>query len=152
MANDPVRSSETPPRNLQLSGRGWLVLVGLLLALLGYQVSQGRVPLDWLLVAALLLGGCWLILWFRQRERPVILLDACLPVRPLSARQFAGVIALFGALALVCYNLPLIEIENVNQQTLIGLGFTAYGLAWLPTVALVLGARHYTHQIQTRRM
>jgi hypothetical protein len=147
-----ARASAAPVHGLQLGRRDWLVVGGGLLVLLAYQVSQSRVPLDWLLVAGLLLGGCWLILWFRLRERPFILLDAALPVRPLPAGRLAGILVLFGALAVTAYNIPLIEVEGINQQTLIALGFTAYGLAWLPTVALVLGARTYIHQIQTRRM
>lgn len=147
-----ARSSAVPAQDLQLSRRGWSIAAGGLMLLLILQLSQGRIPWEWLLVAGLLLGGCWLILWFRQRDRSMILLEACMPAQPLSAGRGARVIALFAALAVAAYNIPLIEIEAVNQQVLIALGFTAYGLAWLPTVALVLGARTYIHQIQTRRM
>ncbi len=147
-----ARSSGVPVHDLQLSRRGWVLVAGGLIVLLILQLSQGRLPWEWLLVAGLLLAGCWLILWFRQRDRSMILLEACMPAQPLSTGQWARVIALFTVLAVTAYNIPLIEIEAVNQQVLIALGFTAYGLAWLPTVALVLGARTYIHQIQTRRM
>jgi hypothetical protein len=47
--------------------------------------------------------------------------------------------------------LPLIQIQQANQLSFIGVGFTAYGLAWLPTVSLVLGIRAYGRQISQSR-
>jgi hypothetical protein len=48
--------------------------------------------------------------------------------------------------------LPAIQLGTLTPFTLIGLGFTAYGLAWLPTVSVYLGFSTYLRQIEARRL
>ncbi|MBZ0276850.1 MAG: hypothetical protein K8I60_11935 [Anaerolineae bacterium] len=147
-----ARSASVAPARVQLSPRGWLLVIGGLLGLGIIHAAQHGIRWEALFLTSLLLVGCYVILWFRQRQRPTILLDYCVPVQPPPAGQLVTMLILFTVVAGIGYSIPLIDIQGVNQQTIIALGFTAYGLAWLPTVALVLGARTYIHQVQTRRM
>src|SRR5690606_33134661 len=98
----------------------------------------------------LLLLVCWGILWFRERARGESLLDGHVPLRPISRTMALAALLLFLA-AVAAYHLPLIEVAGINHLSFIGVGFTAYGLAWLPTVSLVLGARAYSRQISQGR-
>lgn len=144
------RAAGLVPDDLRLSRRGWGVLALALLALFGLRLFQGVIPAPALLAVLPLLVLCLAILWFRGRARGETLLDGHLPPTP-RWRDFFTTLAAFGAAAILAYNLPAVEIEAFNPFTLIGVGFTAYGLAWLPTVSLVLGVQAYLRQIQRAR-
>jgi hypothetical protein len=57
---------------------------------------------------------------------------------------------LFIVVSVMAFQSPRITVAEIDQLRFIGLGFTAYGLAWLPTVSLVLGARAFMRQISER--
>lgn len=140
------------PETLLLSRQGWgavtLVLgIGLIIRLV-----QGVIDSTSLIIVPLLLLLCWAILWFRERAKGRTLLDGRIPVSPLPLGTYLLASALFLGIAVFAYNLPPMQAGDVTPVALIGLGFTAYGMVWLPTVAIVLGARAYLRQIQTRQL
>ncbi|NWG16016.1 MAG: hypothetical protein HXY41_05215 [Chloroflexi bacterium] len=144
------RTAGLVPDDLRLSRVGWGVLALALLALFGLRLLQGFIPPPALLALLPLLALCLAILWFRGRSRGITLLDGHLPLSPRWS-DLAAALVVFVVVAILAYNLPPVEIETFNPFTLIGVGFTAYGLAWLPTVSLVLGAQAYLRQIQRSR-
>jgi len=147
----PARTAGLTPDDLRLSRLGWGVVFLLLVGLFVLRLLMGSIDLGGLILSAILLAVCWAILWFRERAKGDSLLDGHVPPRPPSLRTLLPALILFAATGIVAYNLPLIQVEQANQLTLIGVGFTAYGLAWLPTVSLVLGARAYGRQINQSR-
>lgn len=137
---------------LLLNRRGWLIMAAVLGVLLAVRLLQGQLSNIGLLLCPVLLVLCWGILWFRGRKRGDTLLDGRVPVRPLGLSNFLVAAVLFLGVAILAYNLPDVKFGTLTPFTLIGLGFTAYGLAWLPTVSLVLGVQGYLRQLATRRM
>lgn len=135
----------------RLSRRGWLLVGVILSALLGVRLVRGEIPAGGLLVVAGLLALCWAILWFRGRKKGETLLDGRMPVQALPAPRFLLAGILFLATATFAYNLPAIQIGTITPYSFVGLGFTAYGLAWLPTVSLVLGIQGYLRQLAARQ-
>ena len=147
----PSRTTHLSPENLRLSRVGWGITFLLLVGLFVLRLLQGSVDLGGVILAGILLVICWAILWFRERPKGETLLDGHIPIQPLPLRFLVVALLIFFAAAIAAYNLPLIQIQQANQLTLIGVGFTAYGLTWLPTVSLVLGMRAYGRQISKGR-
>jgi hypothetical protein len=137
---------------LLLNRRGWLIVAAVLGVLLAVRLLQGQLSNIGLLLCPVLLVLCWGILWFRGRKRGDTLMDGRVPIRPLGLSNFLVAVVLFLGVAIFAYNLPDVKLGTLTPFTLIGLGFTAYGLAWLPTVSLVLGVQGYLRQLATRRM
>ena len=54
--------------------------------------------------------------------------------------------------AVFAYNVPRIGTPTFDQGVFVAAGFALYGLAWLPTVSLILGARAYIRQVQAKPM
>ncbi|MBI5668924.1 MAG: hypothetical protein HZC41_13035 [Chloroflexi bacterium] len=136
------------PEDLRLSRRGWLVVTLALAGLTIMRELQGAIPVTALLMVLPLLALCLVILWFRGRARGSTLLDGHLPPAPLAWGWLIVAAAGFLGAAVAGYNLPLLQVGEFTQLRLIGIGFTAYGLAWLPTVSLVLGVQAYLRQMQ----
>jgi hypothetical protein len=158
--------TQTPPSNvllnpivsdeslniLLLTRRDWMMVVGMVTLLLVIRLLQGQVIGAGLILCPLLLVLCWGVLWFRGRKRGDTLLDHHLPIRPLGLPYALIAAVIFLAVGIFAYNLPEISFGAVTPFVLIGLGFTSYGLAWLPTVSLVLGVQGYLRQLATRKM
>lgn len=147
-----MSSPEISPDSLRLSIQGWGGTVILAGALLIIRLVQGQIELGALVLTTLLIVLSWGIIWFRGRTKGETLLDGRIPVRNLSLSGFLMAVVIFLAIGIFAYNLPPINVAGITPIALIGLGFTAYGLAWLPTVSLVLGARAYLRQIQTEKL
>lgn len=140
------------PDALRLSVRAWVLIIIMLAALIILRLLNRELTTDALLLVALLGTLSWAILWFRGRTKGRTLLDGCVPVQTPALATLLAALAVFTGVAIFAYNLPRIQLGDVYQLSLITLGFTAYGLAWLPSVSLILGAQAYIRQIQTRRM
>lgn len=145
----------TPVDSLRLS-RGELggVVIGLLL-MLGVRLLQGVVDPGALLVTALLLLLCWAILWFRGREKGATVLDRSFSDPAHRTPRLPILVAaatLFLVISVMAFQAPRLGFDEVDQLRFIGVGFTAYGLAWLPTVSLVLGGRAFMRQVSERRL
>lgn len=138
--------------SLCLTRQGWMITGGVLIVLLIVRLIQGQVIGAGLILCPLLLVLCWGILWFRGRKRGDTLLDQRIPIRTLALPYLLLGAALFLGVGIFAYNLPDIKLGTITPFTLIGLGFTAYGLAWLPTLSLVLGVQGYLRQLATRKM
>jgi hypothetical protein len=139
------------PDSLKLSRPFWGIILLVLIALFIVHLLQNVYDPGALVLAALILTVCWAILWFRGRSKGRMFLDGRVPVQLLPQAWLARALVIFGAVCIFAYNLPLIQVQEINQLSLIGLGFTAYGLAWLPTVSLVLGLQAYVRQIEASR-
>lgn len=137
---------------LRLSPRGWSVVIVTVAILFIIRLAQGVIDGGTLVLVLLLLVLSWAILWFRGRTKGNTLLDAHIPVKPLGWGYLLIAVAVFLAVAIFAYNLPRIQLGEVYQLSIIALGFTAYGLAWLPTVSLVLGVQAYLRQISAGKL
>jgi hypothetical protein len=146
------RSQDVVPNHLRLSRVQWGIAFLGLLALLVIQVFRGGVDGGGVFLSALILALCGVIVWFRGRAKGETLLDGRIPVQPAPVSTLIPALILFFAAAIATYNLPFIQVGAVTSLTFIGLGFTAYGLAWLPTISLVLGARSYLRQASQRQL
>jgi hypothetical protein len=146
------RTASLTPDDLKLSRTGLGILLLVLLALFALRLLQGVLDGGAVVLVGLILVICWAILWFRERKTGRSILDGHIPITPPPLSTLLPTIIIFFAVAIFAYNLALIQVGQVNQLTFIGIGFTAYGLAWLPTVSLVLGARAYLRQISQRKM
>ncbi len=145
-------ASDDPLSVLLLNRRGWMLVAAVLGVLMAVRLLQGQLSNFGLLLCPVLLVLCWGILWFRGRKRGDTLLDGRVPVRALGLSNFLVATVLFLGVAIFAYNLPDVKLGTLTPFTLIGFGFTAYGLAWLPTVSLVLGVQGYLRQLATRKM
>ncbi len=150
LKNEPA--SDDILMTLCLTRRGWMITSGVLAALLVVRLLQGEELGAGLILCPLLLVLCWGILWFRGRKRGDTLLDQRLPIRAIALPHLLLAAALFLGVGIFAYNLPDLKLGTLTPFTLIGLGFTAYGLAWLPTVSLVLGVQGYLRQLASRKM
>lgn len=149
------RMSQDAPNGLTdlcLTRRGWLMVSVVLVLLLVIHFVQGQLDLGGLILCPLLMVLCWGILWFRGRKQGDTLLDGSVLLHPVSPTTFGWAAGVFLAVGVFGYNLPIIQMGKFTPFTLIGLGFTAYGLAWLPTVSLVLGVQGYLRQLATRKL
>lgn len=137
------------PDALRLSTRK-LALAGLVGALLAFvRLTQAVYDGPAVFLTLVLLLLCLAILWFRRGTRLMPVLAHHFPLRRLPVAWAGLALALFFWAATLMYHLPLIGDEEVfNQGLFVVFGFTLYGLGWLPTVSLVLGARAYIRQVQ----
>jgi hypothetical protein len=147
----PARTAYLTPENVRLSRVGWGITFLLLVGLFVLRIFIGIMDVGGVILAAILLVICGAILWFRERPKGETLLDGHIPIQPPLLASLIVALLIFFAAAIAAYNLPLIQVQQANQLTLIGIGFTAYGLTWLPTVSLVLGMRAYGRQISKGR-
>jgi hypothetical protein len=147
-----VSPDEMTIEALRLSRPGWGAMVIAAGTLLVIRLVRGEIETSALILTGLLLVLSWGIIWFRGRTKGPTLLDGRVPVRFPALLSFLTAAVVFMATGIFTYNLPAINVGVVTPVTVIGLGFTAYGLAWLPTVSLVLGARAYLRQFRARQV
>lgn len=141
------------PEHLQLTLREG-ALVALVLTLIAFlrltqnAYSSGAA----LFLVAVLLGICAAMIWFRRNTRHPMLLADHFPMRPLPWIWLILAAAVIFWTAVFAYNVPRIGTPTFDQGVFVAAGFALYGLAWLPTVSLILGARAYIRQIQAKPM
>jgi hypothetical protein len=140
------------PADLKLSWRASGVLVIVLLLLFVVRLLQAAIDLASLIVIPALAALCLVILWFRRPAKEGSVLDTRIPVRPLSAAWILAAAGFLFLMGMLVYGLPLIVVANLNQLTLVILGFTAFGMGWLPLVSLILGVRAAARLTRERRM
>lgn len=138
--------------DLMLSVPGFAVLVLALAVLLFVRIVQDSESLLGLALTGILLGFCLTILWFRRNRKFPPLLDNHLPLKPLSLVWIGIGALIFFAAGVFAYDAPLIGTPTINQLAGVVLGFTLYGVGWLPTVSAVLGVRAYTRQVATQKL
>jgi hypothetical protein len=145
-------TASASPGDLKLSWRALGTLVIVLLILFVVRLLQGVIDVAALIAIPALAALCLVILWFRKSSREDSLLDRRIPVRPLSLLWIVAAGAFLVGMGVLAYNLPLFEVGNLNQLTLVILGFTAYGMGWLPLVCLILGVRAAARLTRERRL
>jgi hypothetical protein len=146
------RTRSLTPAHLLLPLEHYVVVVGLLLALLVVRLAQGLVDSLALSIIPPLIGFCLLILWFQKRVKNVNLLDSRLPMSPPTPLWLVTSVLIFLASGAVGYSLPRGANPDADQfGTLVAL-FAMYGLLWLPTSCLVLGVRGYRRMTRAGRL
>src|SRR5690606_11521564 len=126
-----------------------LVLIGLV-GVLAVRWSQQPYDAISLVIVAVLVAYCWMILWFQKSDRGLMLLDVCLPPKPVALRPVllsAGLLFIAGGIG---YSLPF-AVDGQQRDAVIAL-LTTFGLVWLPTVSLVIGIRAFRQQARQRRL
>jgi hypothetical protein len=146
----PSQTAPLTPDHLRLSRGEWAAAFMVLVVLALFRAIGGNITSSALLMVLPVLVLCLVILWFRGRARGHTLLDGHIPASPPAWGWLLVTTGLFFGAAVFGYNLPLLQVGDFNQLTLIGVGFTAYGLVWLPTISLVLGVQAYLRQMQSR--
>lgn len=144
------RGKQLTPQSILLNSQGWILVAVVIAALVFIRIAQGFIDLESLFLPIALIGLCYAILWFRRGTKLTPIIQNHLPVRPLNIVWIVLATALLIGAGVFAYNLPLMGVGDFNQLTFVVYGFTLYGLAWLPTVSLILGSRAYIRQVQAR--
>lgn len=126
-------------------------LVGITFAgLLLLQLINARFDFTALFLIAVLSALCYAMLWFRAGTKHPPLFPHPLHLTPIPMLWILGAIEILLISGSFAYDLPLLGNTDFNQLTFVVYGFTLYGIAWLPTVSLMIGARAYIRQIQAK--
>lgn len=139
-----------PSPDLRLTARGWALTIAVLGALLLIHLLRGEIDALALVVIVTLSAFSLMIIWFQMRKKGAALLDGSrrTPLAWTTGALLVIGFALGGALG---YGLPRGAAAE-DPLALISALFTAYGLIWLPAVAIVLGARAFTRQARAMRL
>jgi hypothetical protein len=136
-----------------LNTTGWLIVGSSSVVLVLIRILLGQVDFGGLAACALLMVFCVAILWFLRRPRGRVLYGGELPAHTPALLLIVPTLVIFVGVAVFGYSLPLIgQLEAVNQVAIVTVGFTAYGLGWLPSVALILGGRAIERFSQTGKL
>lgn len=147
------QSNTLHPEHLQLTLReGALVALALSLIVFMRLTQNAYTSGVALFLVGVLLAICAAMIWFRRNTRHPMLLADHFPMRPLPWIWLILATAVMFWTAVFAYNVPRIGTPTFDQGVFVAAGFALYGLAWLPTVSLILGARAYIRQIQARPM
>lgn len=111
---------------------------------------QGLLDQTSLIMIPSLIAFCVIMLWFQKREKIRTLLDTALPPRKANSIYILFLSSIFLLAGAAGYAITPFSAQN-EQFTIITGIFTAFGVVWLPTVSLVLGARAYMRQIRRQR-
>jgi hypothetical protein len=119
-------------------------------ALIAYHASRGQLEIIGLLLCLSLYGLCVLMLWFHKRAKGDTYSDAFLTFHPPWRWLGAGV-SLFVIAAALGWQLPR-GAGAADPVALITTVFTAFGVVWMPAVALVLGLRAFRRDTRALRL
>lgn len=147
------RSAAIQPEHLQLTLRE-SALVGLVLILIALLRLAQNVYTSGaaIFLVAVLLSLCAAMIWFRRNTRHPMLLADHFPMKPLPWIWLILAVAVLFWTAVFAHNVPRLGTPTFDQGIFVAAGFALYGLAWLPTVSLILGVRAYIRQIQAKPM
>ncbi|MCA9911380.1 MAG: hypothetical protein KC519_22155 [Anaerolineae bacterium] len=142
--------AESATPELRLHPLEWIVVAGGLSALVAASYTDGTISSLALAVTGGLLGLCWAALWATALMKGAAYVDL-LAVFEVRWRWLGiGLLILAGAMALG-WSLPR-GAGIADPVAVIGGVMTAFGIVWLPTVALVLGARALQRQTRALRL
>ncbi|MCL4250818.1 MAG: hypothetical protein KJ065_21885 [Anaerolineae bacterium] len=144
------RQTESATPEFRLHPLEWIVVAGGLLALVASNYADGDMNTLALAVTAGLLALCWAALWATARMKGAAYVDLLAVFEPRWRWLGIGLLILAGAAALG-WSLPRGE-GIADPVAVIGGVMTAFGIVWLPTVALVLGARALQRQTRALRL
>lgn len=146
-----MRSRVLLPDDFRLTRFEWAIGLAIIAGSAGYRVWSKTFSLDAIPILLITFSFIILILWFQSSPKAKTLFHHTLPLGTIRYGNFIlnlGAFLGMGLLGLwlipyVRGNLPLADITS----TLVAF----IGLAWLPTVSLVLGVRAYRWQVRTGR-
>lgn len=136
----------TAPPDLRLSPLGMAILGVVVMVIFILRAVQGLLDAESLLPMIALIVLAWAMLWFRHDARGNAMLDAHIPLRPLSPVWVGVALMIFSATAILVYNLPLVTILGINQLLVVDYVLAAAGFAWLPFLAAVIGLQAFERQ------
>lgn len=139
------------PNAFRLLLTPFLLLVAALLSLFGVQASRRLLDATALFITLILIGFSWLVLWFRRSPQHASLLETHFPIQPPPARWFFLAAALFSAMTLLAYYLPLVGDIEHNQLWIMEIGYAAVGLIWLPAMACVIAVHGIDRVMRSRQ-
>ena len=132
--NTPVETSD-----LMLSPLGWTVLVGVLLVQFILRVlDETLLDSNAIYGTMLVMGIAYTILYFRRSDKGRMMLEWHIPPTPISPVLIVVAVVIFGAMTVVGYEAPLVQVWDVNTLNFMEVLFTGVGFAWLPTVAVTV--------------
>ncbi|MDX2137926.1 MAG: hypothetical protein SF123_07500 [Chloroflexota bacterium] len=148
-----LRTSVEPGwvESLRLGDIEITLVVASLAGLAAFRFSRGE-GITWLWIFALvLLALCWATLWFGKRDKPVHYLLLLNNVRLRPSFTVNAATSLFLLTTIAVSWLPR-DINGVDVPLVLRTAFTAVGLVWLPTLALVLGGRAILREVRALRL
>jgi len=145
-----ARARLDSPPDFRLGPLEWFVVGGGLIGLGAWQYADGA--LDWLALAltAGLLALCWATLWATARAKGATYVDLLGTFAP-RWRWLGMGLGMFAVAVALGWSLPRGQ-GATDPIAVIGGVMTAFGIVWLPTVALVLGARMFQRQTRALRL
>jgi len=147
----PQRVQTITVDDLRLDLPTFLLLLAGLVVVFMFQALNGAYDTSLVLLAVL--GLClfaWAALWAERSDKGRTLLDTHMPPSHPEWTWVFGAMVLFFIMALIGWQLPLINIAGYSQLTFIELLFTLVGFAWLPTAFGMIAVRAVDRQ--TRKL
>lgn len=142
------QARDLPPDNLRLTLREWGIVGAVLVGLFALAWVRGAEVREALPFAVVILSYLGVVLWFQRRQVPGSLLTA--PATPPTLMQLGGAALVFVAAGALAYQIPPpTSGDTLSPLSMLTLFFSVFGLAWLPTVSLVLGVRAYRQSVRT---
>lgn len=135
--------------SLRLSNIGLLSVVGSMALLLAWQMIRGAVSRDALAYLITVAVFALVVLWFQSTPQPQHLFSNRKHIA--AWRMYGLMLLIFGIIGLGVFFITSPDQGRAQVELLI-LGVSAFGLAWLPGVSLVLGVRAYRSQVRTGRL
>jgi hypothetical protein len=138
------------PDELRLRGIEW---IGVLVVLAGLLLARGlstQIDTLSLTLIAALIALCLTLLWFQKREKGQTVLDGIGTIPP-PWKSLGATLVAFVVAGILSYGLPRGEGEQ-DPVFIITTLFTAFGLTWLPGVALALGAQAVARMVRAGKL
>jgi len=135
--------------HLQLNQRelGAVLIVCVLLFLV--RLIQGIVSFGGLAFFIVLMALAIGVLYYRKPEKARMLMDKHFPPQPIQWSWLIVASIIVAGSAFAGYNLPLIELDFVNQLWILELAFLGIGGLWLPLIAVVFSTEAMDRQSRT---
>lgn len=136
--------------NFRLNPLGLAASFATLLAIGAYHGISEHIDSLSLTVLGSFIAFCWSILWFSVRKKGIVLVEGTGKSTglPLYWLIIAVVFLLIGG---IFYNLPRGE-NTADPISWINIIFLAFGLVWLPTIALLIGGRAVGRRARALRL
>ncbi|MCC6617063.1 MAG: hypothetical protein IT320_26560 [Anaerolineae bacterium] len=144
------RAQPDAPPDFRLGLVEWLVVAAGLIGLGAWQYAEGALEPVPLALTAAVSALCWAALWATARARGEAYVDLLGTFAP-RWRWLGLSLLIFAAAVTLGWALPRGE-GAADPIAVIGGVMTAFGIVWLPTVALVLGARMLQRQTRALRL
>ncbi|MEL6149363.1 MAG: hypothetical protein AAFR22_14675 [Chloroflexota bacterium] len=144
------RATDVTGDALRLTRMEWLMIFGVLVALLILWMVRGAISANAASAVMTLLVYCVLILWFQDRPEARTLFTKRLPAgSPPNLALYAVALLIFVGVGAAAYQIPVPGAREPGVLTVLLIVVGALGLVWLPVVSVVLGVRAYRFTVRT---